>query len=196
MCLKKNDRPVFATPSVFVHNPYAVTPCAAIAGPPETEPTCRPICLDYLRGDCGKHRESCTYAHPELHVLTERTNMIVDGKKVCPVWALTGFCKFGPRCRQYHPHLEGAVPGAPPITHRMTRSSKVRARKLERARNEKAKETGTGSTSKNTSPSAVTVQNNCASGSTGFTGGYSSSTENLQRLRPISVSACASSISS
>eukprot|EP01006_Ploeotia_vitrea_P015021 TRINITY_DN41537_c0_g1_i1.p1 TRINITY_DN41537_c0_g1~~TRINITY_DN41537_c0_g1_i1.p1 ORF type:complete len:120 (-),score=3.85 TRINITY_DN41537_c0_g1_i1:332-691(-) len=110
MCKTKMEmRPVFSTPAVFVHNPYACTLPAQVAGPPPDPPICKPVCLDFLRGECGLRRESCSYAHPELHVLTKRSNLVIDGKKVCPIWSLTGFCKFGPRCNDYHPRMEGPL---------------------------------------------------------------------------------------
>eukprot|EP01006_Ploeotia_vitrea_P006257 TRINITY_DN12651_c0_g1_i1.p1 TRINITY_DN12651_c0_g1~~TRINITY_DN12651_c0_g1_i1.p1 ORF type:complete len:170 (-),score=7.71 TRINITY_DN12651_c0_g1_i1:271-780(-) len=54
----------------------------------------KPICLDWLRGNCDTKRWRCKFAHPPLELIpkTER--------RTCPVWALTGHCKFGKNCRR------------------------------------------------------------------------------------------------
>uniref|UniRef100_A0A7S1NG48 C3H1-type domain-containing protein n=1 Tax=Eutreptiella gymnastica TaxID=73025 RepID=A0A7S1NG48_9EUGL len=66
------------------------------------------ICLDFLKGKCNSNRYHCKYAHPKL-----RENVDMDllktepGKpKVCHIWVLTGYCKFGSHCRDVHPELD------------------------------------------------------------------------------------------
>jgi hypothetical protein len=68
-----------------------------------------PVCLDYLKGVCHMKRWKCKYAHPPLRLMAKGVRTETEGKKgrrVCEVWLLTGFCKFGESCRDYHPPLD------------------------------------------------------------------------------------------
>ena len=61
----------------------------------------RPLCLDFLNGNCGRLRAHCRYYHPEPGELLTQEQQKKAG--VCEVWALTGFCKFGDKCWKKHP---------------------------------------------------------------------------------------------
>lgn len=62
----------------------------------------KPVCLDYLKGICHEKRWKCNYAHPPLQSNSKRAE---EDIQVCEVWVLTGSCKFGENCRDYHPTL-------------------------------------------------------------------------------------------
>eukprot|EP00667_Euglena_gracilis_P024348 EG_transcript_27968 len=116
-------------------------PLPAMPGSPATppsqqrssEPTShRPLCLDFLNGKCHRQRAQCRYYHPqpeELALMAPATaapgtdpaaaNTVHDpARPICEVWALTGFCKYGPRCWKQHPQLsaQSSAPVAEPIT--------------------------------------------------------------------------------
>ena len=61
----------------------------------------KPLCLDFLKGDCYRLRQGCRYYHPEPGevILLEQ----LADTQVCEVWALSGFCKFGTKCWKEHP---------------------------------------------------------------------------------------------
>jgi len=69
------------------------------------------ICLDYLSGKCNVNRYHCKFIHPELKV--DRDSPLLQSKpgqpNVCKIYVLTGYCKFGNHCRDFHPAL-GEVP--------------------------------------------------------------------------------------
>jgi len=77
----------------------------------------RPLCLDYLNGTCGRMRAHCKYYHPKPgEVVPEH-----HSNDVCEVWALSGFCKFGSKCRKQHPPGIGSPlhePVAEPFTRK------------------------------------------------------------------------------
>lgn len=94
------------------------------------------VCLDFLKGVCNRKRSRCKFAHPQLsldapapvtHVVAAPSHV-----RVCEVWALTGFCKFGSRCRDYHPAVEEPITKvcAPATTVRMTTASREAARRM------------------------------------------------------------------
>jgi hypothetical protein len=61
----------------------------------------KPLCLDYLNGNCHRLRSYCRYYHPELsEVLPAGAE---KKKENCEVWMLIGFCKFGENCWKQHP---------------------------------------------------------------------------------------------
>eukprot|EP00667_Euglena_gracilis_P026971 EG_transcript_32933 len=97
----------------------------------------RPLCLDFLNGKCGRHRALCRYYHPQpgevtlvvpphaapdtLAPVTPPAAGHLNGPPhpICEVWALTGFCKYGPRCWKRHPQRAAQLisPIDMPITH-------------------------------------------------------------------------------
>lgn len=86
--------------------------------------TGRPVCLDYLKGKCNSKRWKCKYAHPALPC-----SALDDSDDLCDVWMLTGFCKFGDMCRNYHPPLDESllgIPIAPPITQKYKDSQNMK----------------------------------------------------------------------
>eukprot|EP00668_Euglena_longa_P010433 GGOE01012630.1.p1 GENE.GGOE01012630.1~~GGOE01012630.1.p1 ORF type:complete len:334 (+),score=37.02 GGOE01012630.1:59-1003(+) len=115
----------------LVTSPTTSTPCRS----PEP-PAARPLCLDFLNGKCGRQRAHCRYYHPQPGDVTlvvppnspgpACPTAAVAGtvndpaRPICEVWALTGFCKYGPRCWKQHPQLTAqlASPVAEPITHK------------------------------------------------------------------------------
>ena len=66
----------------------------------------RQICLDYLKGKCNANRWHCKYAHPLLGEDMSLIKPAAGQRNVCHIWALTGYCKFGPNCRYAHPDLD------------------------------------------------------------------------------------------
>eukprot|EP00667_Euglena_gracilis_P012082 EG_transcript_12364 len=97
----------------------------------------RPLCLDFLNGKCRRQRAYCRYYHPqpeEVTLLAPATaspdaatatpaaaGTVNDPTRpVCEVWALTGFCKYGPRCWKQHPQLSVQLSPsvAEPITYK------------------------------------------------------------------------------
>lgn len=84
------------------------------------------VCLDYLKGVCNDKRYKCKFAHPPMPLVTEAKTLSTTSKQeVCDVWVLTGFCKFGDKCRFFHPQLDdGSVTCAPAITAKMSRKKK------------------------------------------------------------------------
>eukprot|EP01012_Entosiphon_sulcatum_P067359 TRINITY_DN9702_c0_g1_i1.p1 TRINITY_DN9702_c0_g1~~TRINITY_DN9702_c0_g1_i1.p1 ORF type:complete len:432 (+),score=48.22 TRINITY_DN9702_c0_g1_i1:37-1296(+) len=82
-----------------------------------------PVCLDYLKGTCHQARKSCKFAHPafEQHSMLSTPQVVEEDEtsRVCEVWAYTGFCKFGNKCRFHHPPLLGQLPCAPAVTKKM-----------------------------------------------------------------------------
>ena len=63
------------------------------------------ICLDYVQGKCNSNRWHCKYAHPE-DVDLSLFQPVAGQRKNCHIWVLTGYCKFGARCRDAHPDLD------------------------------------------------------------------------------------------
>jgi hypothetical protein len=94
------------------------------------------VCLDYLKGVCNRKRSRCKFAHPQLNLdapaPVSQLCVTPAHTRVCEVWALTGFCKFGERCRDYHPAVEEPITKvcAPATTQRMTVASRDKARRL------------------------------------------------------------------
>eukprot|EP01006_Ploeotia_vitrea_P010963 TRINITY_DN2904_c0_g1_i1.p1 TRINITY_DN2904_c0_g1~~TRINITY_DN2904_c0_g1_i1.p1 ORF type:complete len:464 (+),score=44.31 TRINITY_DN2904_c0_g1_i1:153-1544(+) len=100
----------------------------------------QPICLDWLKGVCARKRWKCKFAHPSVFFWgnTEKKTAsppnrphIQDQRKrrsrtltrpICGVWILTGFCKFGSSCRDYHPPLDivGGPVCPPALTSKLT----------------------------------------------------------------------------
>eukprot|EP01006_Ploeotia_vitrea_P004311 TRINITY_DN1142_c0_g1_i1.p1 TRINITY_DN1142_c0_g1~~TRINITY_DN1142_c0_g1_i1.p1 ORF type:complete len:344 (-),score=67.58 TRINITY_DN1142_c0_g1_i1:493-1524(-) len=88
---------------------------------PSHFPKCRgevngkvPVCLDHLKGICESKRAKCKFAHPPLDSEAARQAML--DRKVCSVYVLTGSCKFGDRCRDYHPPRDTvAAPVCEPV---------------------------------------------------------------------------------
>eukprot|EP00667_Euglena_gracilis_P003559 EG_transcript_3567 len=91
----------------------------------------RPLCLDFLKGKCGRERTYCRYYHPQPGEVSlaaspapSPSQAAVEGtvhdpaRPICEVWTLTGFCKYGPRCWKQHPRLavQLAAPVAEPKT--------------------------------------------------------------------------------
>eukprot|EP01012_Entosiphon_sulcatum_P057699 TRINITY_DN81533_c0_g1_i1.p1 TRINITY_DN81533_c0_g1~~TRINITY_DN81533_c0_g1_i1.p1 ORF type:complete len:436 (-),score=42.59 TRINITY_DN81533_c0_g1_i1:290-1597(-) len=77
------------------------------------------VCLDHLKGICTDKRVRCKFAHPPLPGHAPVQTQISDNQ-VCSVWVLTGFCKFGAKCRYYHPpSAEATAVCAPAITTKM-----------------------------------------------------------------------------
>ena len=77
----------------------------------------RPLCLDFLSGNCGRLRATCRYYHPEPGEVLPQQQQKSAG--VCKVWVLTGFCKFGDKCWHKHPAPGPAAPAtciAEPLT--------------------------------------------------------------------------------
>eukprot|EP01012_Entosiphon_sulcatum_P032848 TRINITY_DN4170_c0_g1_i1.p1 TRINITY_DN4170_c0_g1~~TRINITY_DN4170_c0_g1_i1.p1 ORF type:complete len:622 (-),score=80.75 TRINITY_DN4170_c0_g1_i1:295-2160(-) len=70
------------------------------------------VCLDYLKGVCNDKRYKCKYVHPPMPLGPTLVEAPIGGdtveqkQEVCDVWILTGFCKFGEKCRFYHPVLD------------------------------------------------------------------------------------------
>lgn len=105
----------------LAHNPYTT---------PYTEPvqhyeypSSPSVCLDYLKGVCTDKRYRCKFAHPPLPdhptapVLPAQE---YEAAQICSVWMLTGFCKFGTKCRFFHPPIdESTALCAPAITTKM-----------------------------------------------------------------------------
>eukprot|EP00667_Euglena_gracilis_P008461 EG_transcript_8571 len=62
-----------------------------------------PICLDFLKGNCVRQR--CRFLHPDLTRYEQLSKAVraQAGRRLCEVWALTGKCKFGPKCSRLHP---------------------------------------------------------------------------------------------
>src|SRR5579872_1868610 len=93
--------------TAFTHQPYAD------GNKPQRDV---PVCLDYLKGVCGSKRANCKYGHPAAQAEARG-----GGSKVCEVFMLTGFCKFGAVCRDCHPSTAIYTPiCAPAPTCKMT----------------------------------------------------------------------------
>eukprot|EP01006_Ploeotia_vitrea_P066316 TRINITY_DN94728_c0_g1_i1.p1 TRINITY_DN94728_c0_g1~~TRINITY_DN94728_c0_g1_i1.p1 ORF type:complete len:253 (-),score=7.36 TRINITY_DN94728_c0_g1_i1:241-999(-) len=74
---------------------------------PQMPSTEKPICLDWLEGLCTRRRKKCKFAHPPLHLIPKGPR---GSRNVCPVYALSGSCKYGADCvRGAHP------PGLAPL---------------------------------------------------------------------------------
>eukprot|EP01012_Entosiphon_sulcatum_P031467 TRINITY_DN397_c0_g1_i1.p1 TRINITY_DN397_c0_g1~~TRINITY_DN397_c0_g1_i1.p1 ORF type:complete len:418 (-),score=55.98 TRINITY_DN397_c0_g1_i1:253-1506(-) len=85
------------------------------------------VCLDYLKGVCNDKRYKCKFAHPPLPAVNDQTPLPSAKQDVCDVWVLTGFCKFGAKCKHFHPVLDdAAVTCAPAITAKMARKKKCK----------------------------------------------------------------------
>eukprot|EP00667_Euglena_gracilis_P004721 EG_transcript_4747 len=84
----------------------------------------RPLCLDYLNGNCGRQRSRCRYYHPTpeeaVGLFTTSRRPVDPQRPVCEVWSLTGFCKFGARCWKQHPDRapQADGPAAEPVTRK------------------------------------------------------------------------------
>jgi len=104
-----------------VHNPYE----GAAGAKPTTriiDESNQPVCLDHLKGVCQLKRQKCKYFHPAGEQHSD------EPRQVCEVYLLTGFCKFGLRCRDYHPPRPCGIPRcSPACTQKMTEISKQEA---------------------------------------------------------------------
>eukprot|EP00668_Euglena_longa_P007203 GGOE01008616.1.p1 GENE.GGOE01008616.1~~GGOE01008616.1.p1 ORF type:complete len:259 (-),score=41.82 GGOE01008616.1:647-1387(-) len=89
-----------------------------------TNAGCRPLCLDFLNGNCGRQRSHCRYYHPTpeeaVGLFTSPLQPVNPLRPICEVWALTGFCKFGARCWKQHPErvAQADAPVAEPVTRK------------------------------------------------------------------------------
>eukprot|EP01006_Ploeotia_vitrea_P019963 TRINITY_DN52224_c0_g1_i1.p1 TRINITY_DN52224_c0_g1~~TRINITY_DN52224_c0_g1_i1.p1 ORF type:complete len:347 (+),score=28.47 TRINITY_DN52224_c0_g1_i1:74-1114(+) len=103
----------------YVHNPYQSQPV-----PEKT--TRRPLCLDYLHGECSNKRARCSFYHPDV------TNWPAG---VCWAYFATGFCKYGVQCELEHPNeSECANVADIAMTRGMTREQRTRGIKLMKRR--------------------------------------------------------------
>eukprot|EP00667_Euglena_gracilis_P026838 EG_transcript_32696 len=73
------------------------------------------VCLDYLKGRCVRRR--CRFAHPDLSDYRQLSGAVQAqaGRQVCEVWAMTGQCKFGPKCSKLHPYIIPQPQPTPPV---------------------------------------------------------------------------------
>eukprot|EP01012_Entosiphon_sulcatum_P044887 TRINITY_DN5972_c0_g1_i1.p1 TRINITY_DN5972_c0_g1~~TRINITY_DN5972_c0_g1_i1.p1 ORF type:complete len:201 (-),score=11.23 TRINITY_DN5972_c0_g1_i1:138-719(-) len=87
----------------------------------------RPLCLDFLKGKCKQNRYKCKFAHPAIeHITADAVTPAPSGApQICDVWRLTGYCKFGNKCRFSHCSSQ-AVPMccSPAVTKRSADGSR------------------------------------------------------------------------
>jgi hypothetical protein len=62
------------------------------------------VCLDFLKGKCGRRAPQCRYMHPDLSEFRQLCGLMssVAQAEICEVHAMTGQCKFGSRCNKFH----------------------------------------------------------------------------------------------
>jgi len=70
------------------------------------------MCLDFVMDKCK--RPQCKFPHPNLTELKRIATEWAEKGPICPVFVMTGTCKFGPKCCKVHPTMAAVAPAEHP----------------------------------------------------------------------------------